>query len=167
MPAVREPIRDNDATRKALFAKLPTTRVDTDNQDQFTLLPHQLVQGVTREWKAHTVLGEVQLAEEAKYRQQGWIPVETEEAPDLMPPGTPGSDPILRGGMMLWQRREELTRESREQERRKAINQRRQKTAQLSESPEGTMQRSAKHQRLNSSVEQWEAVVPKSAEEPL
>lgn len=159
---VREPIRDTDATRKALMARLPTTRVDTDNQDQFTLLPHQTVAGVTREWKTHTVLGEVQLADEAKYRQQGWVPVLTEEAVDLMPPGTPESDPIMRGGMILWQRLASLTEQSRAQEQHKAIMQKRQKVAQLSERPDGHIGRHVNN--LSKSLEQ--VPVP-TADEPL
>lgn len=156
---VREPVRDSDATRAALLKKLPTTRVDTDNQDQFTLLPHQQVPGVTREWKTHTVLGEVQIAEEAKYRQQGWIPVETHEVPELMPPGTPPSDPIERGGMILWQRLASLTEQSRAQERNKAIMQKRQKTQQLSDVPQGHIGRQV--QALSKTVE------PVPSDEPL
>lgn len=133
----REPIRNTPATQKALIDSLPTTRIPTTNTDKFALPAHAIIPGVTREWKAHTVVGEVQIAAEADYRQQGWIPVTTDQIPQLMPPGTPDDTPIERDGMWLWQRRAELTEQSRAEETHRAMMQKQMKTQQLSQTPDG------------------------------
>ena len=138
---MREPTRNTAATHKALIDSLPATRQNEISDDKFALRPEDMVPGVTREWKRYSVAGQVDHAHQSMLRQAGWVPVTTEQLPHWMPPGTDGGAPIEREGMMLYQRRAELTQQARAAELRTAQFQKNQKARQMNETPAGTMDR--------------------------
>ena len=63
------------------------------------------------EWKRHTLLGQQDPAYEMELKRKGWLPVQSHMMPGMMPPGYKG--PIVRDGMMLYERPQELTDEAR------------------------------------------------------
>jgi hypothetical protein len=138
----REPARVEAAS---FFDDLPDTRqreVD-DIASPFDIDKHRIPPGVTLEWKRYTTLGSRDQAYENKMLEQGWRPVPTKLFPDFMPQGTPPDDPVVREGNMLMARRQELTDQARDQERRAARQQIQTSEARMRDTPADTMPRDA------------------------
>lgn len=87
--------------------------------DQFYVPPGTIPHGWSWEWKNESVLGKVDPQYDAMLAQVGWEPVMAEAHDGIfLPPGQKG--PIRRHGMILMERRIELTLEAQAEEKRKA-----------------------------------------------
>ena len=87
--------------------------------DEFFIDPDIIPDGWTYEWKRETLLGMDMESHFVHLSQMGWEAVPTKRHPELMPMGSAKKN-IVRKGMMLMERPEELTQEVRDIERRKA-----------------------------------------------
>lgn len=79
--------------------------------DKFHVDPAIIPDGMSWEWKRQSVLGQPDYGYEVMQAEQGWEPVQAERFPKFMPPGYSGA--IIRDGMMLMERPQELTDEAR------------------------------------------------------
>lgn len=80
------------------------------NEDKFAL-PHGIVpDGMSYEWKMHSVYGKEDPFYIQGLRENGWEPVDAVQHPELVPPGYKGA--IIKDGQMLMSRPKELTEEA-------------------------------------------------------
>jgi hypothetical protein len=87
--------------------------------DQFHVPPGIIPQGWSWEWKRESVNGMTEPSYIAEMTQVGWEPVMAESYPGVFQPASmPG--PIRRKGLMLMERRIELTHEASRDEKRRA-----------------------------------------------
>lgn len=70
--------------------------------------------GRSVEWKRHSLLGQEDPFYALNLKSVGWEPVQAYQFPGLMPIGYKG--PIIRDGMMLYERPQELTDEARREQ---------------------------------------------------
>jgi hypothetical protein len=111
-----------------------------DSIDEFYVDLSTIPAGWTYEWKTHTVLGKEDPAAQVALARTGWTPVPASRHPEMMPKGYADSV-ILRKGLMLMERPEEITNEAKENDYRRARNQVRVKEQQLSSAPQGQFER--------------------------
>lgn len=113
-PKVREEPREDEEAARPMGKR---TR-QSDTLGRFGLPTEEMKQrylpGRTIEWKRHTVLGQEDPAYSVDLRRWGWEPVHSHQMPGIMPKGYKGA--IIRDGLMLYERPEELTREARAEE---------------------------------------------------
>ncbi len=102
----REPIRDRLGRE--------VTRKRHQNQDKFEIPAHLIERGWTYEWKRFTTFGQEDRAYMMGLEENGWTPVPADRHPQFMGPDHKGF--ILRDGMILMERPEELTRQARMEE---------------------------------------------------
>lgn len=143
--AIRESVRDDDprARAKARVAELRGEGggLDLDGvADKFFIPPDSIPQGWTYEWKRWRTYGKEDPTYEVEMARRGWEPVPAGRHPELVPSNWTG-DHIEMDGMILMERPEEITREFRELERRRAMSQVRAKEEQLNDAPPGTFER--------------------------
>jgi hypothetical protein len=86
-------------------------RKQTVNEDMFYIPIDEIPHGLSYEWKRWTVSGQHDPFYIASMREQGWEPVSPKTHPNWVPPGY--NEPhIIKGGMILMERPEELTKEA-------------------------------------------------------
>jgi hypothetical protein len=107
-----------------------------DGVDDFYIDPRDIPDGWCYEWKRHTTLGAEDPAYEVQIARAGWEAVPVSRHPKMMPKDYPGMT-ILRKGMMLMERPQEIVDEAKAIELRKARAQVRQKEIQLRGAPAG------------------------------
>lgn len=106
-----EPMRDAEPVRER-------KRKRPGNVDEFYIPDHLIPAGSTYEWKRHSVYGATDPGYDMGLRENGWLPVPHSAMPGWMPEGYVG--PVIRKGMILMERPEELTEEARLEERKEA-----------------------------------------------
>ena len=111
-----------------------------DGTDEFYISPDVIPDGWTYEWKRNTIYGAEDPAYQVALARSGWTPVPTSRHPDMMPHDA-NSGIISRKGCVLMECPKEIIDERKEAELRKARQQVRQKEAQLSGTPDGTLER--------------------------
>lgn len=151
-PHLRPELRDDSVARaKARAAQIRENLGDTgldDGEDRFRINPNEVPEGWTYEWKRKYVLGQADPSYEVELARKGWDPVPLSRHPHMMPVGT-DMKTIERDGMILMERPKELTDEAKDVELRRAKSQVRQKEAQLSSTPDGTLTRDHPQTRPN------------------
>lgn len=139
----RGEVREEDPRARAArrAAELRTHRTDMDDgTDEFYIDPHSVPDGWTYEWKRRTIYNQEDPAYQVQLAREGWEPVPVSKHPSWMPIDWPGNT-IERKGMILMERPEEITREIRALEQRRAREQVKIKEQQLSSAPDGTLTR--------------------------
>jgi len=107
-----------------------------DGTDDFYIDPRIIPPDWAYEWKRHTTLGAEDPAYQVQIARAGWEAVPVYRHPEMMPQGWKGAH-ILRKGMLLMERPQEIVTEARAIELRKARAQVRQKEQQLYGAPAG------------------------------
>lgn len=108
----------------------------TGNPDKFYIPMEEIPQGLTYEWKRWTNMGEHDAAYIAEQMSQGWEPVPAKRHPHWNPPGY--NEPhIIRHGMILMDRPEELTEEFKREMRQLSKRQVRDQEARLGKAGDG------------------------------
>lgn len=108
--------------------------------DQFHVNPRSIPDGVSYEWKRHTVSNAEDPSYAAFLRGQGWNAVPSSRHPDLAIPGA-ADGPIIRGGLMLCERPAYMTQEADAEQKGEAADTVLAKFQQLGEAPPNTMPR--------------------------
>lgn len=114
-PEVHEAIHEERANPRAVRVR------NVNHQAGRLYIPPHLASklaGRTLEWKRYTVYGQQDAAHEMELRDAGWEPVYAYQLPGMMPAAHKG--PIVRDGLMLMERPEELTAQARAEERMEA-----------------------------------------------
>jgi hypothetical protein len=115
-----------------------------DGTDDFWVDTSTIPEGWSYEWKRFTVWGQEDPSYQVGLRRAGWEPVPASRHPEMMPVGYSGEDIILRKGMILMERPQEITDEIRAKDRKEARDAVRAKEAQLNDAPAGQFERSNK-----------------------
>jgi len=141
--SLRPELREADPRARAA-ARAAQIRDDNGGMDEGTdefYIPKDIIpDGWTYEWKRHTIWNQEDPAYTVQIAREGWEPVPSSRHPQMMPSNwTKGT--IERKGMMLMERPTEISEEVRRIEQKRARDQVRIKEAQLSGTPEGTMDR--------------------------
>jgi hypothetical protein len=141
---MRPPLRVEDDARARAKQRADQLRGHlgdvVDGTDEFYISPDVIPDGWAYEWKRNTIYGAEDPAYQVALARSGWTAVPTSRHPDMMPHDA-NSGIITRKGCILMEIPKEIQDERREADQRKARNQVRQKEAQLSGAPEGTMER--------------------------
>ena len=138
-PTVRN--EDHLARAKLRTAQLKGHLGDLDEgHDDFYIPDGAVPEGWTYEWKRRLLLGQEDPAYMVSLRLRGWEPVPAERHPEMMPTNWQG-EIIERKGLVLMERPTEIVDETRRLEYLKARKQVRDKEAQLSGTPDGTLTR--------------------------
>ena len=144
-PAMRPELREDDPRARAA-ARAAQIRNDNGGMDEGTdefYIPRDIVpEGWTYEWKRHTIWNQEDPAYTVQLAREGWEPVPVARHPQMMPSNWEKGT-IERKGMILMERPREISDEVRRIEQRRAREQVRIKEAQLSGTPEGTLDRVA------------------------
>lgn len=135
-PDMRPNMREEDprvaAARRA--AEIRQNYVEDDGVDEFKLPPAP--PGWTYEWKAKSILGQINHAHMTELYRMGWEEVPTSRHPEEMP--LQGNHPVIeRKGMVLMQRPTVIVEEARAMQIARARNQVKFKEEQLNGPPEG------------------------------
>ncbi len=141
--ALRSPMRSEDPRRDAAErAKQIMEHLGglDGNAGEFDIDPSIIPDGWSYEWKQLTVLGAVDPSRQIELARNGWEPVPTARHPEMMPAGTAERN-IVRKGMQLMERPEEVTSFRRNQEKRAASEQMRSKKEQIEGAPLGPFDR--------------------------
>lgn len=140
---MRATMRDEDhlARAKMRTAQLKGHLGDlNEGHDEFYIPADAVPDGWTYEWKRRLLLGQEDPSYMVSLAQKGWEPVPARRHPEMMPTGWKG-EIIERKGLVLMERPTEIVEEHRRLEYLKARKQVRDKEAQLSGTPEGTLTR--------------------------
>jgi hypothetical protein len=140
-PPMRPEMREEDPRARAA-ARAAQIRDHIGGMDEGTdeFYKPASPDGWTYEWKRHTIWNQEDPAYAVQLAREGWEAVPVSRHPEMMPGGWTG-DVIERKGMRLMERPSEISEEIRRLDFRKAREQVRIKEAQLSGTPEGTMDR--------------------------
>jgi len=142
---MRPEIREDDPRARAA-ARAAQIRNDNGGMDEGTdefYIPRDIVpEGWSYEWKRHTIWNQEDPAYTVQLAREGWEPVPVSRHPQMMPSSW-DKGTIERKGMILMERPREISDEVRRIEQRRAREQVRIKEAQLSGTPEGTLDRVA------------------------
>lgn len=142
--AVREPIRESEEIREGVRAdegERVRRRKGGQVHDKFYIPPELIPDGLSVEWKRHTVVGKSDYHYDRELYDQGWRPVQHSMFDGLFAPkGTEG--PIIQDDMILMERPIELTREAQQEDIHRAQSALRAGEFKLGETPEGTAPRS-------------------------
>lgn len=111
-------------------------RMQTANADRFYVDPTTIPEGVSFEWKRHSVYGQQDPSYIASLRRNGWEPALAEDFPEQVLEGETG--PIIKDGQIAMVRPMELTKQARDEAERSAKEQVRAREAQLGLAPAGT-----------------------------
>lgn len=141
--SLRPELREADPRARAA-ARAAQIRDDNGGMDEGTdefYIPKDIIpDGWTYEWKRHTIWNQEDPAYTVQIAREGWEPVPSSRHPQMMPSNW-DKGTIERKGMMLMERPTEISEEVRRIEQKRARDQVRIKEAQLSGTPEGTMDR--------------------------
>lgn len=107
--------------------------------DDFAIDKSLIPDGMSWEWKRHTIHGQEDFGYQVGLREQGWEPVDSGRLSQFMPPGHKGG--IIRKGMMLMERPKELTDEARREDLYNARAQVQVQKQRALETPAGTLPR--------------------------
>lgn len=115
-------------------------RKATVNEDQFFIPIEEIPEGSSYEWKRWSVSGQTDPFYIAQMREQGWEPVNPQRHPNWVPPGY--NEPhIIKGGMILMERPEELTKEAQKELRLLSGQQVKEAEQRLGLTPKGELSR--------------------------
>lgn len=140
---MRPQMRDEDHLARA---KMRANQIkghlgDLDEGHDKFYIPKDIVpDGWTYEWKRRLLLGQEDPSYQVSLARMGWEPVPSKRHPEMMPTNWKG-ETIERDGLILMERPTEIVEEARRIEYMKARKQVRDKEAQLSGTPDGTMTR--------------------------
>lgn len=140
---MRAPVRAPDprAEAKARAAQIRESLIGgPEGEDKFYIPAELIPDGWTYEWKRHTTYGKEDPSYEISLARSGWTAVPTARHPSFMPSGTKEMI-IVRDGMMLMERPQEITDELRRQDLQRARSQVKAKEEQLREAPPGHFER--------------------------
>lgn len=155
----RENARDGEKGPEHNSARKRTrSRNSMLSSNPFDLPLHEIPEGLTYEWKRFSTVGDEDHFYLSEMRRQGWEPVHPSVHPNWVPKGYDKPN-IIRGGLILMERPEELTKEARDEA--KALTRQRMTEAEqrLGLTPQGELTRS--HQELNNRVvKEWGRTVP-------
>lgn len=128
---VHEPIREGAVQVRGREGEV-LTRKRTQSSDIFHIPDDIIPAGWNYQWNTVEVYGQQQVAMQLAMHENGWRPVPAGRHPGrFMPVGTSPNADIVRDGMRLEERPDELTREARAEERAKANKQMRDQQEQL------------------------------------
>lgn len=126
-------------------------------KDKFAIPDEFRQVGTSYEWKRASVYGKEDYGHIIEMREQGWEPVDAKMMPGFMRDDYDG--PVIRDGLILMERPQELTDEARAEDRLDAKNQVRIKEAQLVESGPGQFARDKNISGVKHSYERGEIPV--------
>lgn len=137
----RPPLRDSNRTslRDRLRAKAPKSVDMTNTDDKFAIPGAEKHEGVSFQWKRHTIKGQEDPGYMTTLRRGGWEPMTAEDFPELAAEGETGS--IIREGMILMGRPKELTEQAEGILNARAKKQIHDQKVQVGLAPSGTLQR--------------------------
>ena len=125
--------------------------------DDFFVDPDTIPDGWTYEWKRYSIYNQEDPSYQVELRRMGWMPVPSSRHPEMMPVNYK-DDVILRKGMLLMERPEEITDEIRAIDRKEARDQVRMKEKQLNDAPNGQFERVNKDKPLAKIKKSYEAM---------
>lgn len=159
-PAMRAEMREESpaerAKRRAAEIRGHLNGID-EGTDEFYIDPSMIPDGWSYEWKRRLLLGAEDPSHNVALYRMGWEPVPLSRHPEMMPRDWRG-ETIERKGMILMERPLELVEEARQIERRKAVNQVRDKEAQIAGTPDGTLTRD--HAQARPSIKKGYEPIP-------
>jgi len=159
-PAMRAEMREESpaerAKRRAAEIRGHLNGID-EGTDEFYIDPSMIPDGWSYEWKRRLLLGAEDPSHNVALYRMGWEPVPLTRHPEMMPRDWRG-ETIERKGMILMERPLELVEEARQIERRKAVNQVRDKEAQIAGTPDGTLTRD--HAQARPSIKKGYEPIP-------
>jgi hypothetical protein len=163
-PPVRSEVRGEDpkerAARRAAEIRGHLGGLD-EGTDDFYIDASVIPSGWSYEWKRRLVYNQEDPSYQVHLARMGWEPVPASRHPEMMPAGS-SDRTIERKGMILMERPQEITEESRLIEARRARAQVRAKEEQLSAAPQGQFERSNKDAPLVKVKKGYEAMpIPK------
>lgn len=155
---MRAPMRD--ASRSVLREEDPRARAARRTQelldhgqlpdegpDEFYVDREEIPAGWDYEWKTRTVVNKEDPAYQVQLARSGWEPVPAGRHPHFMPKDS--TSPLIeRKGMILMERPLEITKRVKMRDQGRALNQVRQKEAQLAGAPDGQFERENKGNSL-------------------
>jgi len=131
-PRSRRNMREDDAR---------SSRAAKKRRDKFYVPPENVPPGWCVEWKRVSVLGQPESVEyQIEVAEAGWKPADPKQFPTLMPEGYDGKT-IDRGGMRLMMRPAHMKKESRKLDYEDAINQVKDKLAEIGMTGAGELPR--------------------------
>ena len=128
-----------------------------EGTDDFYVDLDKIPDGWSYDWKRFTVLGMEDPAYQVALRRAGWTPVPAARHPEMMPADSK-DEAILRKGMILMERPQEISDEVRAIDKQRARDQVRVKEQQLNEAPNGQFERKNKDSPLAKVKKSYEAV---------
>lgn len=128
-----------------------------EGADKFYIDPRIIPAGWSYEWKRVEVLGKPDPSYQVSLAHRGWEPVPRARHPHLMPDNFQG-DAILRDGMILMERPQEITDEVKASDYRRAREQVRAKEVQLGAAPPGTFERDNKGNPMANIKKSYESI---------
>lgn len=137
----RPPMRadtNRTALRDKLRAKAPVV-LDFTETDKFAIPGAERHEGVSLQWKRYSIKGEQDPYYLAEMRRGGWEPMLAEDFPELVP--SDASGPVIKEGMILMGRPEELTKQAEAALAARAKKQIHDQKVQVGLAPAGTLQR--------------------------
>lgn len=159
-PSMRAEMREESpaerAKRRAAEIRGHLNGID-EGTDEFYIDPSMIPDGWAYEWKRRLLLGAEDPSHNVALYRMGWEPVPVSRHPEMMPRDWAGQT-IERKGMILMERPLELVEEARQIERRKAVNQVRDKEAQIAGTPDGTLTRD--HAQARPSIKKGYEPIP-------
>lgn len=159
-PSIRAEMREESPAERAKrrAAEIRGHIGDMDEgTDEFYVDPSMVPDGWAYEWKRRLLLGAEDPSHNVALYRMGWEPVPLSRHPEMMPRDWAGNT-IERKGMILMERPLELVQEARQIERRKAVNQVRDKEAQIAGTPDGTLTRD--HAQARPSIKKGYEPIP-------
>jgi len=158
-PDMRADVRGEDSASRAArrAAELRGHLGDIDQgHDEFYVDLTAIPDGWTYEWKRKSIMGAEDTSHSISLARMGWEPVPAARHPDMMPAHFSGNT-IERKGLILMERPTEIVEEVRQLLHKEARKQVRDKEAQLSGTPDGTLTRD--HEQVRPKIKKgWESL---------
>lgn len=133
--ATRDPVRE--PAREPVRAEARVRKRKGGITDPFYVPTEIIPDGMSWEWKRHTVIGMEERDHLIALRENGWEPVQAKGHPELPSDG----GVVIHKGMILMERPKHLTLEARNEDYDAARHQMRAKEEQLGHAPPGTATR--------------------------
>lgn len=158
-PSMRADVREEDsasrAARRAAELRGHLGDIDQGN-DEFYVDVSSIPDGWTYEWKRKSIMGAEDTSHTISLARMGWEAVPASRHPEMMPAHFAGNT-IERKGLILMERPTEIVEEIRQLLHKEARKQVRDKEAQLSGTPDGTLTRD--HEQVRPKIKKgWEAL---------
>lgn len=131
------------ALRERLRSKAPQ-KLDGIEGSRFAIPGAEQHEGVSLQWKRYSVQGQQDPYHIAAHRRNGWEPMQAEDFPELAARDDQGNvipGPIIKDGMMLMGRPQELTDQAEARLAAKAAKQIHDQKVQIGLAPAGTLPR--------------------------